>query len=182
MNLKNSAEQLLEIKRVFDSQNISFWLVGGTLLAAIRDKQFFNWDHDMDISMLASDWSKEFEELFKPYFRVNELKYGLGRVTGFDLNRTSDVRTNVFLEFLNPEKKVYVRVFPPRTLSSNITPVEYFNPNFVEFIGTQFRVFDKPEEILERWYGDWRTPVKRGVPWKKDWKPLDKNYTIGLIK
>ena len=48
MNIPDATDQLLEIKRIFDSLGKPFWLIAGTLLAAVRDKEFFSWDHDMD--------------------------------------------------------------------------------------------------------------------------------------
>lgn len=183
MRINEAKEQLLDIKKIFDSINTPFWLVGGTLLAAIRDKGFFDWDHDMDIGMFYKDYSPEFMVKFSPYFTtVKPISYGLGGTTGFDLRRTSSVRTNVFLYLHNPQKKVYYTCFPPYKYNNNVIPEDQFNFKEIDFIGNKFKVFARPEEMLTQWYGDWQTPVKKGVPWKDNWKDYDTDYKKGLIR
>lgn len=174
MNVKEAREQLLEIKGIFDSLGKPFWLIAGTLLAAVRDKDFFPWDHDMDITMLATDWTPDFGKHF-PNFKYTPISYGLNRTTVFVLQRTSSVRTDVFLEFHNPEEGVYIKIFPPiRNSFMTVMPAHYLDtPNYIEFLGEKFRIPDKPEEVLENIYGDWRTPVKHGVAWKDRWGEID---------
>jgi phosphorylcholine metabolism protein LicD len=59
------------IKKIFDKNNIHYWLEGGTLIAAVRDGDIFPWDNDGDISFDARDIRKV--HALKPQFE----KYGL---------------------------------------------------------------------------------------------------------
>ena len=43
---QNAIQNLEDIKRIFDNLNISFWLDGGALLGAYRDKDFPAGDED----------------------------------------------------------------------------------------------------------------------------------------
>ena len=183
MKIKDAEEQLLEVKGVFDSLKVPFWLSGGTLLAAVRDKKFFDWDHDIDLVMLDKDYYKGFEENFTG-FRQFPIRYFMNRTTVFDLKKTTDLRFNIFIAMRNTEKGVYMKLAPPlvdnpKTLWK-IEDVE--TPYYVDFIGEKFRVPNNPEKMLEEQYGKgWREPVKSGLSWRDHWVSLKGKGYLGSL-
>lgn len=64
-------EILKEIDTFCDNNNLCYYLVGGTLIGAIRHKGFIPWDDDVDIMMPRQDY----EKLISSYNKTDNPKY-----------------------------------------------------------------------------------------------------------
>lgn len=51
-------KMLIELKKILYSQNINFFLIGGSVLGSIRHKGFIPWDDDIDIAVYRNDFEK----------------------------------------------------------------------------------------------------------------------------
>lgn len=49
------AVMLTDFDRICVAQNIPYWMVGGTLLGAVRHQGFIPWDDDVDLGMMRDD-------------------------------------------------------------------------------------------------------------------------------
>ncbi len=48
----------IEVEKILRKHNIEYWLIGGTLLGAVRHGGFIPWDYDIDVSVLYKDIKK----------------------------------------------------------------------------------------------------------------------------
>ena len=91
-------EMLDEVFSIADRHNIPVFLCAGTLLGAIRHKDFIPWDNDVDVVMFRSDFEK-----LKPFLtaELDPDKYELIE-PGFFGNRFLKMANN--FRFCTPKK------------------------------------------------------------------------------
>lgn len=109
-------EILDEIKRVCDQNSIKYYLIGGTLLGAVRHKGFIPWDDDLDIVMPRNDYEKFCSlcetELSKNFYLHNidtDKRYWLPFAKVRKKNTIFDEKS---ISHLNVPKGIYVDIFP----------------------------------------------------------------------
>lgn len=180
MNPNHAKQHLLEVKQVFDSLNIKFWLWAGVLLGAVRDKRIIPWDDDIDLKILAKDWSHRLRKRLEAKgFDCSEgVSKQLDRARWGVCVKKYRVRTDLLLQYYYPPDDVYIYLCQGSYDCRSIIPAKLLRKErFVKFLGQRFRVPDSTEECLKSFYGEnWRTPMHRGArhsgPWRKHWKPI----------
>ncbi|MDD7409785.1 LicD family protein [Fusobacterium gastrosuis] len=74
-------KMLLEIDNILKKNNIKYFLVGGSVLGAVRHKGFIPWDDDIDIGLYREDFEKLEDILTEQlpesllYYKIGESKY-----------------------------------------------------------------------------------------------------------
>ena len=100
-----------EIDRVCKKNNLRYYLVGGSLLGAVRHKGFIPWDDDLDIAMPREDLNKLLEisaSVLSPNYYVkwyqddprywNPFPKICKRGTLFDENKEEWEKTGLFID------------------------------------------------------------------------------------
>ena len=111
-------EILDEIDKICKENNIPYFLVGGTMLGAVRHKGFSPWDDDVDIGMLREDYDR-FKKLCLNSNILNE-KYFLHCLDTDEnywlpfmkVRKNNTTFGEKFIKNLDTHKGVFVDIFP----------------------------------------------------------------------
>lgn len=113
---KYELEIAKEIKKICENNNIQYFLIGGTLLGAVRHRGFIPWDDDMDIGMTFENYvrfikvaKKQLNSRFalQHWDDGTAYSYPFAKVKMVGTRVTEKVNRN-----LNIDKGIWVDVFP----------------------------------------------------------------------
>lgn len=114
---------LKEFIRICDKHNLIYYMLGGTLLGAVRHKGFIPWDDDIDIGMPRNDFEK-FKSIVKqevtyPFYCEND-----NDISSYKLAfmKFCDSETQVYWEHNNEKIVVdlWMDIFPIDGMPGNI--------------------------------------------------------------
>lgn len=119
---KHELDIMKIVLEVLNKEHIRYYMVGGTMLGAIRHKGFIPWDDDIDIGILRPDYekflsvcSKYFPEHIKlrTYWDSTEHHYYFSRVvdTRYHMKRLGSIKERI--------EEVWVDLFPLDGFPSN---------------------------------------------------------------
>lgn len=180
MNKINAEKLLVDVTSTLQHMNLTNFLVDGTLLGAVREKEFIDHDEDIDVGTFAEEWNPELVGKFVSYC----LSLGIipahmfGEPTKyFEIALKRDgVKCDLFFYRKDGDKRIFHAFLNGgRTLPDDVItyeyPAELFDKlSIVTLRDIPFLAPANAEAVLEAKYGDWRTPVK-----KWDWAFGPKN-------
>ena len=114
---------LEDIDSICTDNGLKYYLIGGTLLGAVRHKGFIPWDDDIDIVMYRNDYNKLIEILQKDYhtkYFVQTFytdKHYLRYVLKVRLNGTKLVES--YLTDSKSNNGIYIDIFPLDQVQKN---------------------------------------------------------------
>jgi len=167
MNFDKADKDLIEVKEVYDKFGVKFWLFAGTLLGAVRDKNYITYDHDMDCGMYFEDNDKIldiFKELrergFKCMMGPNMPDKDKGhRYFAFKIYRNELIDMLCFIKI--KDKRVYMHGgLPNNVVTTWWNDSKFFDKlDTINFRGNEFYIPSHVEEGLSLWYGNWKVPA-----------------------
>jgi len=167
LNRKIAKENLLEFKKCLNERNIRFGLIYGTLLGAIREKNFIEHDEDTDVFVLNEDRDKVLDILF-------ELKK-VGLVVGrYEEDMISFIKNGEYIDIYFFKDTLFGKKISNGLVIESRYLTDLKN---IDFLGEQFLVPRKAEELLAKIYGeDWMIPMKDNKGYNFGLYRLVKNY------
>lgn len=152
LNIEKATSNLLDVKKNLDRHQVKFGLIYGTLLGAIREKGFIEYDEDIDLFVLEEDR----DDLLSTLHDLID--------DGFELIRYSDkllsiTRDGEYIDFYFFKKSGFFYRKCDVGLKAKAKYLEHTID--YPFLGTIFRVPKNPEDLLVDLYGkNWRIPKK----------------------
>lgn len=153
INKKIAFENLLLLQKICNAGNVNFLLYYGTLLGAIREKDFITHDEDIDLAFKLEDMSRLLDLLFE--LRKNGFEVVRYERRGF----MSIMRKGEYIDLY------FFGIYPKNTnkryCARDVLPKEFIeDTQTIEFKGATFKTCANPIEFLKLYYGkDWNTPV-----------------------
>ncbi len=151
INREISKKNLLDFRKCFNDADISFGLIYGTLLGAIRENNFIEHDEDTDVFVLDEDREKVLSILFK----LKKLGLIVGRYEAKE-DLISFIRDGEYIDIYFFKKGS----FGNRVGNGSVIESKYLE-NLIEmdFLGNKFLVPQDSKKLLKKIYGkDWMTP------------------------
>ena len=165
INKEVAKELLFDTADILENHRIRYGLIYGTLLGAVRESDFIDWDEDVDIFVYDED-REEFLSLIS-LFRSKGIS-----IVRYEGDLLSIMRDDDYLDVYFFRKGV----LGYRDCGSDRIPSKYFSGvSSINFLGRDFPTVSFFEEFLRYAYGiNWRTPHKG--------RPADVRITTSKIK
>lgn len=145
-------ENLMLLKKICDANNLHFLIYYGTLLGAIREKDFITHDEDIDLALKLEDMPHFLNLLFE--LRKNGFEMARYESRGF----MSIIRKGEYIDLY------FFGIYPKnnnrRYCARDVLPKKFIEETKnIEFKGETFETCADPVGFLELYYGeDWKTP------------------------
>jgi lipopolysaccharide cholinephosphotransferase len=158
INNKEYTHDLLDVKEILDEENIDNWLIFGTLLGAVRDKDFLSWDDNINFAVYKEDFLPKIETIKEKFISYGFIFRLIPKKRGLKIN-LHRYKHRVALEALFLDSSYKNNKY--RCSDAFKHPRKYFEKKgFIEFKGEIFRVPSPVKDYLSFLYQDWKTPIK----------------------
>jgi len=188
MNKKLALKDLKDIRDVLNSKGVKFFLAYGACLGAIREKDFIEYDDDIDIVIIDKLTYKQRKEIawllddigFKTDTNVVWNVYGRFEENEFGYNGTEETgiiackrNVSVSVMFFYDNGKEWLCIPKRGGIPVLAIPYKFLKEGeWIKFKGDKFLVPSPVIEYLEFTYGDWKTPSREHA--KQYWQVHDK--------
>jgi phosphorylcholine metabolism protein LicD len=131
-----SDQIFFDIIKLFNKNELNYWVCHGTLLGLIRSRKLIPWDNDIDIGILYDKKKKLLIKklMIKNGFRVKKKFFTNDNLLTFCKGKSKDIDIN-FYKITKDKKMVYVQWYIPKNYFLKL--IDYFSENnffFLKFL------------------------------------------------
>ena len=143
-----------EITTIINNNNLEYFLIGGSLLGAVRHNGFIPWDDDFDIGMMRSDYEK-----FSQYCSENMVTIDTSSLNIKNTEKYTKDRYMLYDEYLRkyPNKYIFFRcnehiVILKGTSFFNCSTLDIFSFDYIDEKISQDEYIFEYKKILKKQY------------------------------
>jgi len=156
-------EIMKNVKDIVDGEGITLYLANGALLGAVRDKDFIEWDDDVDLDILSEEMVPKYEIIRS---KLIDMGYIVRGITEFPKMKINVYHMGENVGVLAIYLKDDIRHRGSYQWPKNI----YDETEEIDFKGTVFKT-PKIKEYLIHQYGEqWQTPLRENYLSKRLFK------------
>ena len=153
-------EEFLKICDILDNHRLTYYLHGGVLLGAVREKGFIKWDWGVDIRVKSIELLENIDTL-KKSLEKSDFKI-------LDIRKKKDDLKIYFSGKYPKEISAYTIFGWNYSKTKDIywrekysIPSKFFNQHStIDLFGREFKCPLNPEEYLTYAYGNWKVPLR----------------------
>jgi len=164
---------LQKLDLIANEKDLSYWIDGGTLLGAVREKDIIPWDDDSDTSMTEQD-SQKLLDMDLTQYGVKVSRCHTPSCDSDSDNKNENLNL-LKLHFPGEKESIWVDIFPRRMEDGKyrfigwpkkMWPKDWHSKDSLDgyhmYTLGDIRVRGPKDPIpfFERTYGDWKTPKK----------------------
>jgi len=147
---------LFAMQDLLKAKGIDIYLTYGTLLGAVREKDFIK--GDLDVDCYITDRKAVFKCL--PYLEAHGMK--LIRAGSAVFSFRYEGRQGCYIDLYIRRTPFNIWALYCYQHSLSMCPRKFLQDGEIEFLGRRFKCPKNPEKTLEHWYGkNWRTPISK---------------------
>ena len=202
---EHALSNLIDVYETLKEIGIESWLNCGTLLGAIREKDFISRDLDLDLGILSENfiYEKHFsilkEKLEKLNFEFLKKNAALNNIFEYKFRRY-DINIDLFIYYIDKVDRIIpnyngdedfhltdVRSHYCRNVNNENDPITCDHPRNIvetlieiEFLGHKFLIPKYYDEYLSLSYGNWKTE-KKDFHWWQDVLNKRKMYRQNIV-